>query len=752
MAVDKSVLTKIPKQKLSLSEKDDEWREETVDAFIELSTFSRHSGRAHSIKSLYDYYNGHKHEEDYRYVLQPYGGGKRKNVPADLKRYNIIKPIVDVLIGEKARRPDNSMVIATNADTVTLREESEQSALMEALTDEFYATLQRTSGLNAKQEELQATVEEKIDFFRRNYKDVRSELGQHALNYIKQYCEVYDKHQKLWKDFLVSGEEYAFIGTNNNEPEYRVINPLDIDYDKDPDLEFVEDGDWCVVRRLMAATSIVNRWSKHLDEEDIDYLEDPQFNRESYLTFSSTELDEEIDDNDTLIEVMEVYWKSYKKVGFLTYIDEDTGLPEDRIVSEEYKPAENESVDWFWVNEVWEGVRIDNKIYKEIKPMDNQRRSMDNPSSCKLPVNGRKYSNRNSANISLVMMGIPYQLIYDIYKYRLELSIAKSKDIIAEFDLSSIPADWDITKFMTFLETTGIAWMDYNQEGKKWNPQAKKALDLSVRTIEQYITLLDSVKLEWEAASGVPRQRQGQVDTYDGKGVNEQSIIQSSYITEDYFRKHNRFEQRNLQGLVDNSKEVWLKGKKGTYLMPDGTQNFFSLDGDTYSEGEYGVFVSGARKNIENLDRMKGLAQAYIQNDGGMSVVADILDSDNFAEIKRKIKAAEDAQAKQDQAIAEMQQQEAQAERETKLMEMQQNKEIELRKNATSLEEALIRVEGQKEVEAMKLAANAADTSADTALEQQRIDEEKRANRVEEALKRVDLEIKRKQANKPSKN
>ena len=186
--------------------------------------------------------------------------------------------------------------------------------------------------------------------------------------------------------------------------------------------------------------------------------------------------------------------------------------------------------------------------------------------------------------------------------------------------------------------------------------------------------------------------------------------------------------------------------------MPDGTQNFFSLDGDTYSEGEYGVFVSGARKNIENLDRMKGLAQAYIQNDGGMSVVADILDSDNFAEIKRKIKAAEDAQAKQDQAIAEMKQQEAQAERETKLMEMQQNKEIELRKNATSLEEALIRVEGQKEVEAMKLAANAADTSADTALEQQRIDEEKRANRVEEALKRVDLEIKRKQANKPSKN
>jgi len=757
MAVDKSTLHRIPKQKIPFDQKDQEWKEETVDAYIELSFFNRNSGYGSDIKKLYDYYNGHKHSEDYRYVLQPYGGAKRKNVPADLKRYNIIKPIVDVLIGEKARRPDNASVIAVNSDATDIKKEKEQEAIVEALSDEFYSILQkRVEAKNPQQQQQQQqqdqiTVEEKIDFFQRNYTDIRSELGQHAWNFIKQYCEVYDKNQKLWKDFLVAGEEYAFIGTNNNEPEYRVVNPLDIDYDKDPELEFVEDGDWCVLRRFMTASSIIDKWHKELTPEDVDYLEDPEYNRESFLSFSSdTEAPE--NDNDRLIEVMEVYWKSFKKIGFLTYIDEMTGKPEERIVDENYEPSEEESVEWLWVNESWQGVRIDDNIYIDTYPCENQRRSLDNPSRCKLPVNGRKYSNRNSANISLVMMGIPYQLIYDIYKYRLELSIAKSKDIVAEFDLSLIPGDWGIDEFMHYLEVTGIAWMDYNQEGKKLNPQAKKALDLSIRTIEQYIVLLDSVKQEWFEASGVPRQRQGNIDSYDGKGVTEQSIIQSSYITEDYFRKHNRFEERNAQGLVDNSQEIWINGKKGTYLMPDGTQQFFELDGQQYSEAEYGVFISSARKDIENLDRMKNMTQAFAQNQGDMSTIASILESDSFAEIKRKIELAEDARAKQEAAIAEMEKEAKEMDMSIKQAEMEGEERRNIRDNQTKIEEALIQAEAQKDVQNMRNTVDQAKNVDNTQLEQQKINEERRANRVEEALKRVDLSIKRTQTNKPKNN
>ena len=69
-------------------------------------------------------------------------------------------------------------------------------------------------------------------------------------------------------------------------------------------------------------------------------------------------------------------------------------------------------------------------------------------------------SDVNAKNISLVKLGIPFQLTYNIYKYRLELAIARSKDIIAQFDINMIPKKWDMDKFMYYVEGSGIAWVD----------------------------------------------------------------------------------------------------------------------------------------------------------------------------------------------------------------------------------------------------------------------------------------------------
>lgn len=134
------------------------------------------------------------------------------------------------------------------------------------------------------------------------------------------------------------------------------------------------------------------------------------------------------------------------------------------------KEQTNATLEWEWVNEVWEGIRIDRRFYIKMNPLAIQRTSMDNPSICKLPINGRKYSDINSQPISLVSLGIPYQLNYNIYKYRMELAIARSKDIIAQFDINMIPKNWDMDKFMYFVEGTGIAWVDYNKEEYNYPP------------------------------------------------------------------------------------------------------------------------------------------------------------------------------------------------------------------------------------------------------------------------------------------
>ena len=668
---------KIPRQKLPLSKKNKEWKEACVEAYIELSNSGRSSGsnRKESLQQLYEYYNGVIDEADYKYVLKPYGKS-RSNFPSQMRNYPIIKPIVDLLLGEKSKRPLNFTVTVQNADAVSTKEQAKSDLIYESFQKQFANEMIKGGNFQGEQEEVQLP-KQIAEQFEASYVDNRAIKGQQAINYIMHSQEIHDKFQKAWFHFLVAGEVYTHRGVRNNEPFYDVLNPIDVDYDLDPDLDFVEDGDWALVRKYVHASSVIDAYYEYLSEQQILELEEPRHaESDSYFLYTTSMSKDPNAYRNRLIEVAQVYWKSRKRIGFLTMIDPNTGAMEEQIVEDGFKmPLEMKELGaklkWKWVNEVWEGTRIDGRMYIKIHPIVNQRNSLDNNSTCKLPINGIRYSNINSSNISLVKLGVPYQLNYNIYKYRLELSIAKSKDMIAQFDINMIPKKWDMDKFMYYVEGTGIAWVDYNKEGIQLNPQHQSVMDMSIKTIEQYITLLEAIMQEWEKLSGVNRQRQGQVGSYEGKATSQQAIVQSSHITEDLFRKFNRMEQRDLQAMVDYSKEAWLAGKKTMYVMPDGTTDFLDLNSLSHMESEYGIFLSDSGKEQDKLEAVKQLSQSMIQNGVPASTISEMFDSDSFTQIKHKIKLAEKVQAElaAKQQEAEQQMNQAKLDQEAKKVE-----------------------------------------------------------------------------------
>ena len=658
---------KIPRQKLPISKKTKKWKEACVEAYIDLSNSGRSSAsnRKESLQQLYEYYNGVIDEADYKYVLQPYGKS-RSNFPSQMRNYPIIKPIVDLLLGEKSKRPLNFTVTVQNADTVSAKEQAKQDLIYQSFQKQFANELIKGGNFEGEEQEVQLP-QHIAEQFERTYVDNRAINGQRALDYIMQSQELHDKFQKAWFHFLVAGEVYTHRGVRNNEPFYEVINPLDVDYDLDPDLDFVEDGDWALIRKYVHASSVIDTFYEYLTEQQILELEEPRHSEsDSYFLYTNSMNKDANAYRNRLIEVAQVYWKSRKRIGFLSFMDPETGALEEKVVEDGFK-MNNElkmigaSLNWKWVNEVWEGTRIDGRMYVKIHPLVNQRNDLDNLSTCKLPINGIRYSNVNTSNISLVKLGIPYQLNYNIYKYRLELAIAKSKDIIASFDINMIPKKWDMDKFMYYVEGTGIAWVDYNKEGIQLNPQHQSVMDMSIKTIEQYIALLESIMQEWEKLSGVNRQRQGQVGSYEGKATSQQAIVQSSHITEDLFRKFNRMEQRDLQSLIDYSKEAWLSGKKTMYMMADGTTDFMNLDSMEHMEANYGIFVSDSGKEQDKLEAIKALSQSMVQNGVPASTIAEMFDSSSFTQIKHKIKLAENAQQELAQQQQEAQQQMEQA-------------------------------------------------------------------------------------------
>ena len=698
---------KIPQQKLPLSKKNKKWRESCVEAYIELSQYGVNE-RKDDLKRLYDYYNGVIYEDDYRYVTQPYGKS-RTNFPSKMRNYPIIKPIIDLLLGEKSKRPLNYTVTVQNGDAVSQKESAKQQAIYQNLQQRFIKALAQTNPeilQNLESPDDIPMPKEIADQFENSYVDNRAIKGQHAMTYIMQSQEVYDKLQKAWFHFLVSGEVYTHRGVRNKEPFYEVLNPIDIDYDKDPDIEFVEDGDWALVRKYVHASSVIDSFYESLTEEQVLELEEPrQSDPESYLLYRRARAGSDPNTyRNRLIEVVTVYWKSRKRIGFLEYLDPETGSMEEMEVDETFRmPKEMKEagakITYLWVNEVWEGTRIDGRFYININPVANQRISIDNASTCKLPINGRKYSDINADNISLVSLGIPYQLNYNIFKYRMELAIARSKDIISQFDINMIPKKWDMDKFMYYVEGTGIAWVDYNKEGIQLNPQHQSVLDMSIKTISQYITLLESILNEWEKISGVSRQRQGTIGAYEGKASSQQAILQSSHITEDIFRKFARLEQRDLQALLDYSKEAWLTGKQGMFVMPDGTTDFLDLDTLQHMESNYGIFVSDAGKDQQRLDQIKGLAQAMIQNGTKASMVAEMFESENFSQIKGKLKAAEKAAEELEQAQQQAQQQQAQQQMQIQQQEMERAAIDKEKDRQLDIEVALINAEARKNPE-----------------------------------------------------
>jgi hypothetical protein len=691
----------IPKQRIPLSQKDDKWKEDCVNAYINLSKFGISERRSY-LKSLYDYYNGVIDEEDYNYVLKPYGR-TRSHFPTKLRNYPIIKPIIDLLLGEKSKRPLEYTVTVQNADSVSIKEEALQNLLLTNLRSQFVNELAQLGQIQQGENvEPPPPPKQIVEEFDRTYTDHRAITGQSALNFIMYYNEVYDKIQKLFFHYLVVGECYSHKGVRRDEVFYEVVNPLDIDYDKDPDIDFVEDADWAIIRKYSHASTIIDIFGEYLSDEQVLELESPTHtSAEAYLLYRAEASG--ADDNvyrNRLIEIITVYWKSRKRIGFVSYIDPNTGNTEMFDVEEGYRlspelKAAGAKIEWEWVNEVWEGTRIDRRFFINIRPYKNQRNSLDNPSRCKLPINGRKYSDINSQSISLVSLGIPYQLNYNIYKYRLELAIARSKDIIAQFDINMIPKNWDMDKFMYFVEGTGIAWVDYNKEGIQLSPQHQSVLDMSIKTISQYLTLLESIMVEWEKISGVTRQRQGQMSTYEGKATSQQSIVQSSHITEDLFRKFANFERRELQGLLDYSKEAWVNGKKAVYVMPDGSMDQLDLEPLTHMEAEYGIFVSDAGKDVERKQKIEGLAQAAVQNGMPMSAVISIFESESFSQIKDKIRQAEKQADELRKAQEQAQQQQSQQEMQLKQQELQMTELSKEKDRQVEIEKALIAAESK---------------------------------------------------------
>lgn len=758
---------KFPAQQLPFNQKGKKWRKQCVDFACD-HTFMANGANRKSVlhKQInYDLLNGNLDMNDLEVILNP-TNLQDDLIPHTIQHYPIINSKLNVLKGEEAKRIFDYKVVVTDPNTISEISKEKKDALLQDLQQ----LIQNTS---ISEEEAQQRFEELGQYYTYTWQDLREMRANIILNhYSKEYNFNLLFNDGFW-DAMAVGEEMYLCDIVGGEPVIEKLDPKKVTIFRSSYSERVEDADMIIVEDYWSPGKIVDTFYDVLTPKDRKYIED---------MVESTSGSSDVDDMDNLhernsfvyignaaktameqsrireafgiassykvsvpydfdgnIRVTRVFWKSRRKIKKVTSYDQMTGeevvdfYPETYVLNE----AMGEKEEIFWINEAWEGTKIGEDVYVNIRPRPIQYNRLSNPSRCHFGIIGSIYSTNGAAPYSMVDQMKPWNYLYDVIHDRLNRNIAKNYGKLVKLDLSLVPNGWEVDKWLYFARRDNIAVVNSFNEGKSGAATGKLAgalnnasngiIDFDLgNIIQQYINLLEFIKLEMSEAVGISKQREGQISNRETVGGVERATLQSSHITEWVFTRHEDVKKRVLEAFVETAK-IAMKGrnKKFQYILPDFAQKIVDIDGDEFAECDYGIVVDSSQQTQELAQKMDGMIQAAMQNQMvDFSTALKMFASCSLAEKMRMVENNERAlqqrqqQAQQEQLQAQQQQAQMQAQTEQQKLELEDA--LNERDNDTKLTIAMIQAQTQSQNQAIQLENNNGQSDKEQLLEKMR--------------------------------
>ena len=715
-----SEFLKLPPQQLPLSKKTTKWRKAVVD-WADSKTFFNYSPVRNSVihkKINYDLINGKLHMQDLELVINP-ENQSAGFIPDKIQHYPIMNSKLYVLRGEESKRVFDYRVIVTNPNSISEIENTKKEEL-------FVRLQQLISNTAQSEEEFNQELEKLNDFYTYEWQDVREVRANALLNhYVKEY-NMPLLFNDGFMDAMTVGEEIYQCDIVGGEPVVKRINPLKIRVFKSGYSNKIEDADMIIMEDYWSPGQIIDTFYDELTKKDIEYLEEiSQGNHQSHTDgmdnvddragfINAHMIGDEISsqegffwdpfggtdsvagslmpyDTSGNVRVMRVYWKSRRRIKKVKSYDPETGeeifnfYPETYVINE----AMGEEEFPMYINEAWEGTKIGEKIYVNMRPRVIQYNRLSNPSRCHFGIVGSIYNFNDSKPFSLVDMMKKYNYLYDAIHDRLNKFMAKNWGKILRLDLAKIPKGWNIEKWLYYAKANGLAVEDSFREGNYGAATGKLAgamnnassgiIDAEFgNSIQSQINLLEFIKMEMSEVAGISRQREGQVSNRETVGGVERATLQSSHITEWLFTQHDDVKRRVLECFLETAK-IALKGrsKKFQYLLSDNAMRIMDIDGDEFADSDYGLLVDNSNGAQELSQKLDLLAQAALQNQTlSFSTIMKLYNSSSLAEKQRLVENDErriqERNAQTQQQEMQIRQQEIAAKQQAETARMEQ--------------------------------------------------------------------------------
>jgi hypothetical protein len=641
------------------------------------STFDGNVSEYKRKKVNYDLYNNIINVQDFEYVCKPFGS-EAGELPASFTNKDIVSNRIKAIIGMEMKRPFSFTTLAVNEEATTRKEQARfdmikeytVSQIMQPIQTELEQKYQAESKGRELTPDEQKQIQEQMaqemqamtppevkKYMERKHQDPAEAMAHQIMQGIVQKEDIKRKFEKGWKHANLSGEEVYWVGQVRGKPSLRVTNPIRFDFDKSPDNDFIEDGEWAVAEYRMTPSQVVGMFGDELSNTEIDTIfNDAKGGAQVYdqeWSFNEAE-----NNAANTVSVYHATWKDLRRIGFLEYVDLKTGKIQETVVGEDYKINKDLgdiSVSWEWIPESYETYIIQNDIYVRMRPIEGQHKDLNNLFECKLPYYGAPYDNLNSETTSLMDRMKVWQYYYNIIMYRVELLMASDKGKMMLMNINAIPksAGIDIEKWLYYAEALKIGWVNPNEEGNKGLDVTNMAKEINMSLmsdIQKYIELADYVDNQCGKSVGITDAVIGQTQQRDAVGNTQSDRAASSTILEPYFDLHNHVKRNVLQAVVEQCKISYSDSQDEfiTYTLDDLSVQMLKVDAGLLDSSTFGIFVTNSSNAQEAVELVKQLAHAAQQNNAiKMSSVIKVVRSQGIQEAEELLETGENEMSEQ---------------------------------------------------------------------------------------------------------
>lgn len=635
-----------------------------------------------------------------------------------------------------------------------------------------------------------------IELKSKNFRTTGVKWAEKVLKIHEKRYNLHELEPDGFESGLISDSEFWHIDMLEDDFKIELLNPKWCDYHKGPNTKYVSEGDYFLWFDFMSSGDIVNKFGRRMNEDDIlklkevyiqsanmivpdyaknmqgsyydrtkswseatdlnpvrndvmlgrelayNYMRSPNFDHNISADLFSPTAGRMTNGHPQMFRVMRLYWRSMKRIGWLTKIDRDGTMSADWVdenyivtVEPQYdqsivkkKSKDNliygEHIDWTWVADWRHVIKISanqkhtfwadtsnkmNSIYIDGDSCPFQFKGRNNPFDSLPPVEGCSFSYINTEPHSFIDRIRPLQIIYNICMNKVPKKflsdygnkLAIDRRSMSQNNLSNSAITTDpVEAYEDKLRNSDI--LDYTLsrdmlEGMG-QPALPQVLPLStVQEAQMYFRLGQEIKMEAGEIIGITRNRLGQNKASETATGIDKGIVYSETQTEKYFEQHANLMQRFRQRMLDAAQyyTTFKETTRDIYMNEMDENVFLEISGMENLLPHYNINLQ-SKANVKAA--LQTISQFLIQENTlpiKPSAKVEALVSNSIPKILSLIKTSELEQEKREmeqfQAEQQLKEQQLKMQQEMQAQNLQHEDEQKERDRQTEIEVATIR-------------------------------------------------------------